>query len=87
MPILNIRHVTTYRYHQPVAFGAHRMMLRPRDDEDQKVLESELEITPKPLRLIGIAFRSAVGASKTPIKRSDPASFIDECALSKRHVA
>ena len=38
MPILNIRHVTTYRYHQPVAFGAHRMMLRPRDDEDQKVL-------------------------------------------------
>ena len=51
MPILNIRHVTTYRYHQPVAFGAHRMMLRPRDDEDQKVLESELEITPKPLRL------------------------------------
>jgi len=51
MPILNIRHVTTYRYHRPVAFGAHRMMLRPRDDDDQKVLESELEITPKPLRL------------------------------------
>ena len=39
MPILTIRHVTTYHYKQPVAFGEHRMMLRPRDDDDQKVLE------------------------------------------------
>jgi Bacterial transglutaminase-like N-terminal region len=30
MPSLTIRHVTTYRYRQPVAFGEHRMMLRPR---------------------------------------------------------
>jgi transglutaminase-like putative cysteine protease len=51
MPILSIKHVTTYRYHQAVAFGEHRMMLRPRDDDDQKVLESELEITPQPSRL------------------------------------
>ena len=48
MPILTIRHVTTYHYKQPVAFGEHRMMLRPRDDDDQTVLESELEITPSP---------------------------------------
>jgi transglutaminase-like putative cysteine protease len=52
MPILNIRHVTTYHYHQPVGFGEHRMMLRPRDDDDQKVLESELEITPRPRQLV-----------------------------------
>jgi transglutaminase-like putative cysteine protease len=51
MPILTIRHVTTYHYIQPVAFGEHRMMLRPRDDADQKVLESELRITPEPSRL------------------------------------
>jgi transglutaminase-like putative cysteine protease len=51
MPILSVRHVTTYHYHQPVAFGEHRMMLRPRDDADQKVLQSELEITPRPRRL------------------------------------
>ena len=31
MPILTVRHVTTYHYAQPVAFGEHRMMLRPRD--------------------------------------------------------
>jgi transglutaminase-like putative cysteine protease len=51
MPILTIRHVTTYRYRQPVAFGEHRMMLRPRDDGDQKVLKSGLEITPEPSQL------------------------------------
>jgi transglutaminase-like putative cysteine protease len=51
MPILTIRHVTTYQYKQPVAFGEHRMMLRPRDDDDQTILESALEITPSPSQL------------------------------------
>ncbi len=55
MPILNIRHVTTYHYHQPVAFGEHRMMLLPRDDDDQKVLHSEIDITPKPLHQIALS--------------------------------
>jgi transglutaminase-like putative cysteine protease len=48
MAILTIRHVTTYHYRQPVAFGEHRMMLRPRDDDDQKVLLTELDISPAP---------------------------------------
>jgi len=48
MPILTVRHITSYFYRQPVAFGEHRMMLRPRDDDDQTVLDSELEITPAP---------------------------------------
>src|ERR1039457_7629037 len=47
MLILTVRHVTTYHYKRPVAFGEHRMMLGPRDDDDQKVLETELEIQPK----------------------------------------
>ncbi|MGB9164981.1 MAG: transglutaminase N-terminal domain-containing protein, partial [Rhodomicrobium sp.] len=51
MPTLTIRHVTTYRYRQPVAFGEHRMMLRPRDTSDQRVLEASLEISPKPKSL------------------------------------
>jgi transglutaminase-like putative cysteine protease len=51
MPILTIRHTTTYHYRRPVSFGEHQMMLRPRDDHDQKVLESELEITPEPSQL------------------------------------
>jgi transglutaminase-like putative cysteine protease len=51
MPILTVRHVTAYHYRQPVAFGEHRMMLRPRDDDHQKVLEAALRITPEPSRL------------------------------------
>jgi transglutaminase-like putative cysteine protease len=48
MPILTIRHITIYRYRQPVAFGEHRMMLRPRDDRDQTVLASDIAIAPAP---------------------------------------
>jgi transglutaminase-like putative cysteine protease len=51
MPIFIVRHITTYQYRKPVAFGEHRMMLRPRDDGDQKILKTELEITPTPIEL------------------------------------
>jgi transglutaminase-like putative cysteine protease len=51
MTILTIRHITTYQYKQPVAFGEHRMMLRPLESHDQRLLELELEITPKPANL------------------------------------
>ena len=44
MPVLTVRHVTTYRYKQPVAFGEHRMMLRPRDSHDQRLLDTKLAI-------------------------------------------
>lgn len=51
MPIYSVRHVTTYRYRQPVAFGEHRMMLLPREGHDQRLLDSSLTITPKPTSL------------------------------------
>jgi len=51
MTILTVRHITTYQYKQPVSFGEHRMMLRPRESHDQRLLESKLEITPKPTSL------------------------------------
>jgi transglutaminase-like putative cysteine protease len=51
MTVLAVKHITTYQYKQPVAFGEHRMMLRPRECHDQRVLESKLEITPKPTNL------------------------------------
>ena len=51
MPILTIKHVTTYRYRQPVAFGEHRMMLRPRDSHDQSLIDARLLITPTPTNI------------------------------------
>ena len=44
MPLLTIQHKTVYRYTHPVAFGEHRIMLRPRDGHDLRVLSSSLEI-------------------------------------------
>jgi transglutaminase-like putative cysteine protease len=66
MPSLTIRHVTTYRYRQPVTFGEHRMMLRPRDSHDQRVIGASLEINPKPrsLRFVQDAFGSHVGVAR-----------------------
>jgi transglutaminase-like putative cysteine protease len=51
MPIFTVRHVTTYRYRRPLAFGEHRMMLRPRESYDQRLVEARLDIRPKPKRL------------------------------------
>jgi transglutaminase-like putative cysteine protease len=51
MPLLTIHHKTEYRYARPVAFGEHRIMLRPRDGHDLRVLESRLDIVPAPMRL------------------------------------
>jgi transglutaminase-like putative cysteine protease len=48
MPIFSVRHVTTYRYSLPVSFGEHRMMLRPREGFDQKLLDATLAIEPQP---------------------------------------
>lgn len=48
MPVLCVHHVTTYSYRQPVAFGEHRMMFRPREGHDQRLIEAKLEITPEP---------------------------------------
>jgi transglutaminase-like putative cysteine protease len=51
MPLLTIHHKTEYRYDRPVAFGEHRIMLRPRDGHDLRVVAGNLEIVPKPISL------------------------------------
>jgi transglutaminase-like putative cysteine protease len=51
MPTLTITHITTYQYRQPVAFGEHWMMLRPRDSHDQSLIDAKLVITPTPTNM------------------------------------
>ncbi len=46
MPILTVTHTTTYRYANPVKFGEHRMMMRPRDSHDLRLLETGLVLRP-----------------------------------------
>lgn len=42
-----IVHTTIYRYSQPVSFGEHRVMFRPRDSHDQRVLATDLQVSPE----------------------------------------
>lgn len=47
MSLLRIVHETTYKYRTPVRFGAHRLVLRPREGHDVRVEEMRLEIAPE----------------------------------------
>ena len=46
-----VRHVSVYRYSEPVRFGEHRMMFRPRASHDLRLVTNRLVITPTPSRL------------------------------------
>ncbi len=48
---LTVRHVTVYRYSEPVGLGEHRMMFRPRESHDLRLLKARLDIIPTPTRL------------------------------------
>lgn len=46
LSLLQIHHTTTYRFHRPVTFGPHRLMLRPRESRDLRVLSNTVTLTP-----------------------------------------
>jgi transglutaminase-like putative cysteine protease len=66
MQLLTVRHVTTYQYRKPVCFGEHRMMLRPRDSYDQRLIEARLDIAPEPaeLRWVHDVFGNCVATAR-----------------------
>lgn len=51
MNILRVKHRTEYRYQQPVVLGPHRLMCRPRDSHDLRLLDTGIAITPQPSEL------------------------------------
>ena len=48
MPRVCITHTTEYRYARPVQPTTHRLMLRPRDLHDLRVLSATIGVTPRP---------------------------------------
>jgi transglutaminase-like putative cysteine protease len=46
MTVLHVHHKTTYAYKRPVEFGEHRLMSRPRDSHDLRLLGTTLVIDP-----------------------------------------
>lgn len=47
MIALTIRHKTTYQYNRPVGLGPHRLMLRPRESRELRLVSSVLTMTPQ----------------------------------------
>ena len=85
MPHLTISHVTTYSYRQPVMFGEHRIMVRPRESYDQRLIAAALEITPEPasLRWLQDVFGNAVAVA-TFDRRATQLRFASRVALEHR---
>jgi hypothetical protein len=43
---LKVHHKTVYRFRQPVSLWAHRLILRPRESRDLRLMSHTLAITP-----------------------------------------
>jgi transglutaminase-like putative cysteine protease len=65
MTILRVHHLTRYTYRRPVGFGRHRLLFRPRDSYDQRLLQSTLHVSPEPSDLFWVhdAFGNCVAVA------------------------
>jgi transglutaminase-like putative cysteine protease len=79
----DIVHTTVYNYQQPVTFGEHRVMFRPRDSHDQRVLATDLEVSPEAdIRLILDAHSNSVAL----VQPSEPATELKiVCSFTIEH--
>lgn len=85
MPIIfDITHTTEYRYAKPVDLGEHRLMFRPRDSHDLRVLATDLQVDPpaKDIRLIQDAYENSI-ALVQPEGPSDTLKFT--CDFTVEH--
>ncbi len=99
MAILTVRHVTKYRYADPVSFGEHRLMFRPRESYDQRLIETRLTISPKPseLRYFHDVFGNTIGVARFDTKARElvfdsyiklehlPEETLDDPASPEKH--
>jgi transglutaminase-like putative cysteine protease len=92
MPVLTISHVTHYKYRQPVSFGEHRIMVRPREGYDQRLIEARLDIDPAPaaLRWLHDVFGNAVAIARFERRAKSLrfASFVrlEHAPIAREHV-
>jgi transglutaminase-like putative cysteine protease len=80
----DITHTTTYRYKEPVAFGLHRVMFRPRDSHDLRVLATDLQVTPRAtVRMIQDSHSNSI-ALVQPTEKAAQLRIV--CAFTIEHV-
>jgi transglutaminase-like putative cysteine protease len=74
--ILQVEHTTIYRYVQPVVFGEHKVMFRPRSGYDVQVLDWSLDVSPEAdIRWVQDVFSNAV-TLVTPRVESDQLEIV-----------
>ena len=80
---LIVRHATEYQYSEPVAFGRHRMMFRPRDSHTLRLLSTSLSITPKPvdIRWMYDVFGNSVSYAEFGDQRATSLRFVSEISI------
>src|SRR6185436_1845522 len=63
--VIEVHHSTVYRYSEPVRLGEHRMMFRPRESHDLRLIQAQLDISPKPavLRWLHDPFDNSVAVA------------------------
>lgn len=88
MPLLTIRHSTAYRYQQPVSLGEHRIMMRPREAFDQRLLSARIAIDPEPteLRWLHDVFGNSVAIALFD-RRADSLVIVSEATLEHAPIA
>jgi transglutaminase-like putative cysteine protease len=84
MPVrYDIVHTTVYRYRQPVTFGEHRVMFRPRDSHDLRVLATDLDVSPEAdVRMIQDPLSNSV-ALVQPLEKADTLQIV--CSFTIEH--
>jgi transglutaminase-like putative cysteine protease len=82
--LYDIHHTTIYRYRTPVRFGLHRVMFRPRDSHDLRVLATDLQVSPlATVRLIQDPHSNSVAL----VQPVEPATLLTiVCAFTVEHV-
>jgi len=79
----DITHTTCYRYSSPVTFGEHRVMFRPRDSHDQRVLATDLQVSPEAVvRMIQDPHSNSV-ALVTPLGAANELTIV--CSFTIEH--
>lgn len=79
--ILEVEHVTTYRYAQPVEFGIHRVAFHPRAAHDIRVLYADLTVSsPCRQHWIHDVFSNSVAVVE-PLVPADTLSFTARFAI------
>ena len=72
-----------YSYAEPVSFGSHRMMFRPRDSHSIRLLDTRLSITPTPSKITWLydAFGNSVAVAYFGDQRSASLTFESEILI------